>query len=295
MQAISGLLTRHVKGSRKTLKDSETSNRWFSLPREIRDMIYRELLCKNYLIRWSARWKRGRAVCNYPRPLFWFRGTHVHWMGMFWSGHGWMRKKRLFWAEIALLLTSKAISQEAMEIMYKESLFCIYVGQLSERLYRMTPIPPQQLLDRMQNIEVQTCLCDVASETWFKDFKSGHNTFQIFFPCNWCLHEDHTSIFQACQSLVCFKTVTVILELPCVYEDQVEELLELYNSLRKELKAALEPHLGPSWSYDAELEGELSLEFHPRKHVEDVQAALTLGGKQALALEEDVTSEATTR
>lgn len=298
MQAISGLWTRHVKRSRKTLKDSETPNRWFSLPREIRDEIYREVLCKRYLVRWRARWKRGKAVCNEPRPLFWFRGTHVHWMGMFWSGHGWMKKRPLFWAEIALLLTSKAISQEAMEIMYEESLFRVYVGQRLERYRRLTPIPSPQLLDRMKNIEVQSCVCDIlgftASETWFKDFNSGHIN-HISLTCYHCSHDDHTPFLQACQSLVGFKTVTIIVEFFCVYdeEEEEEELLTLYDSIRDDFRDALEPHLGSSQSYDTDRA--FFLEFHPRKHVEDVQTALTIGGGQALALEEDTESGATTR
>ena len=292
------VLTRHINKSPKTPKFSETRNRWFDLPREIRDQIYREILCKRYLISWLARWKRGKVMGNDYRPLFWFRGRHIVWGGLFWSGHVWMKKRRLFWAHIALLLTSKAISQEAIEVMYQGSLFCVYVGQRSERFYRMTPLPPQQLLDRMQHIEIQTCVCDTldftASESWLGNFDGGHtkrNTCRISFPCYYCLHwcENHEPFFRGCQSLIGFKTVTVALELLCADADaeEEEELSEIYNSMRDDFKAALEPLLGPSHSYD--VGNVFSLEFHPRKHLEDVQA-----GGQALLFKEDARSGAIT-
>ena len=65
-----------------------------------------------------------------------------------------------------------------------------------------------------------------------------------------------------------------------------EELPEIYNVMRDDFKAALEPHLGPSQSYDIEYEFclDFCLQFHPRKHVEDVQAALLQSEEQAIAL-----------
>ncbi|CAD6564451.1 MAG: hypothetical protein ASARMPREDX12_002887 [Alectoria sarmentosa] len=296
-------LISHVKKNQKMSKPSETQNRWFSLPREIRDEIYREVLCKRYLIHWPARWKRGKAMGNEDRPLLWSRGQVVLvWTGLFWSGHVWMKKRPLFWADIALLLTSKAISQEAIDIMYKGSLFCVYVGQRPCYRNRMTPLPSQSLLDRMQNIEMGTCVCDTldytASETWFKHFNGGHtkrNTCRISFPCYYCLCwcSDHAPFFRACQSLVGFKTVTVTLELLCADAGEEEEVLsEVYNSMREDFKAALEPHLGPSRSYD--VENVFCLEFHPRKHLEDVQATLPKSGGQALVLEADTEFGATT-
>ena len=84
--------------------------------------------------------------------------------------------------------------------------------------------------------------------------------------------------------------MTLTLELLCADVDEEEELVEVYNSMREDFKAALEPYLGPSRSYD---DGPVfSLEFRPRNHLEDVQAApLTCGG-QALLLEEGTESEA---
>lgn len=296
-------LVRHVQKRQKIPKHSETQNRWFLLPREIRDMVYRELLCKRYLIHRSARWKQGKAFFHEDTPFYWFRGRHYYWRSYWWSGHVFMRKRPLFWADVSLLLTSKAISQEAIEIMYEGSVFSIYVGQPSLRFYRLTPLPPQHLLDRMQNIEMGTCVCDTldfkASEAWFKNFNAGHikrNSCRISFPCYYCLLwcEDeggsHAPFFRACQSLVGFKTVTLTLELLCADVDEEEELVEVYNSMREDFKAALEPYLGPSRSYD---DGPVfSLEFRPRNHLEDVQAApLTCGG-QALLLEEGTESEA---
>lgn len=151
----------------------------------------------------------------------------------------------------------------------------------------------------MQNIEVSTCVCDTldytATETWFKNFNDNHtrrNTCRISFPCYYCLIwcEDHTPFFRASQSFVGFKTVMVTLELLCADADSEEELLEIYDSTREDFKAALEPYLGPSESYDV---GHVfCLEFHPRKHLEDVQAALPKSGGQALVLEEDTESGA---
>lgn len=283
-------LVSQVRKRQKKSKPSESQNLWFTLPREIRDEIYREVLCKNYLIHWPARWKRGKAIFNDDRPLFWFRGRHYSWRGVFWSGYIGMIKKQLFWADIALLLTSKAISQEAMEIMYEGSSFCVYVGQRARRWYPMTPLPPQQVLDRIQNIEMGTCVCNAkddytASETWLKSFNGSHtkrNTCRISFPCYYCLVwcDDHSSFFRACQYLVGFKTVTVTLELLCADADSEEELWEIYNSMREDFKAALEPHLGPGRSYNFGIM--FCLEFHPRKHLENVQSALPTSGSQAL-------------
>ena len=200
-----------------------------------------------------------------------------------------MVKRPCYWADIALLLTSKAISQEAIDIMYEGSLFCVYVDQRSERFYPLTPAPPLQLLNRMQNLEIDMHVCYTqdftASETWFEKFVGSHikrNTCRISFPCYHCLifcenhtPENHTPFFRACQSLVGFKRLTVALELPCADAEFQEELSEVYYSMREDFKAALEPHLGPGCSYD---DGKIfSLEFHPRKYVEDVQAALLLG------------------
>lgn len=292
-----GFVMKHVRKGRKMPEHSETPNRWFTLPREIRDQIYREVLCNRYLIHWPSRWKRGKAVHNDYRPLFWFRGRHVHWMGMFWSGHLWMRKRPLFWADIALLLTSKAICQEATEIMYEGSLFCVYVGQRSERFYRITPLPSPQMSSRIQHLEVGTCVCDTldftATETWFENFNATdikRNTCRISFPCYYCLVwcDSHAPFFRACQSLVGFETVEVALELLYIDAGEEEELLEIYRSMREDFQAALEPHLGPSRSLD--FENVFALEFHPRKHLEDVQAALSKAGAQALVLKEDIGS-----
>ena len=205
-----------------------------------------------------------------------------------------MKKRPLFWANISILLTSKAIYQEAREIMYKESLFCVYVGQRSERLYRITPLPSQHVLSAIQNIEMGTCVCDTedyrASETWFKKFNgrdTKRNSCRISFPCYYCLVwcSDHTPFFRACQSLVGFKTVTVTLEITCADADENEELLEIYNSMREDFQAALEPHLGPSRSYN--VENVFALEFHPRKHLEDTQAAVPDLEHQVPVLKED--------
>ena len=64
------------------------------------------------------------------------------------------------------------------------------------------------------------------------------------------------------------------------------ELLEIYNAMRDDFKTALEPHLGPSQSYDIEYDFclDFCLQFHPRKHLEDVQAALLQSEEQAIGL-----------
>ena len=223
-----------------------------------------------------------------------------------------MRKRPLFWADVSLLLTSKAISQEAIEIMYEGSVFTVYVGQPSLRFYRLTPLPPQHLLDRIQNIEMETCVCDTldfkASEVWFKNFNAGHikrNSCRINFPCYYCLLwcEDeggsHAPFFRACQSLVGFKTVTLDLELLCADADEEDELVEVYSSMREDFKDALEPSLGPSRGYDvgqvfsSEFHSRIfSLEFNPRNHLENVQAARPKCGGQVLLLEEGTDSGA---
>ena len=147
----------------------------------------------------------------------------------------------------------------------------------------------------MQNIEVSTCVCqtldDTVSERWFTEFdgvRTKRNTCRISFPCYYCLVwcEDHTPFFRASQFLVGFKTVIVTLELLHADAGSEAELLEIYNAMRDDFKAALEPHLGPSQSYDIEYEfcWDFCLQFHPRKHLEDVQAALLQSEEQAIGL-----------
>ena len=296
-EAMYRSLVTHVKKGQKTRERSETPNRWFMLPREIRDEIYFQVLCKRYLIHWPARWKQGKRVYHDDRPLFWFRGRLFSWRGWAWSGHIGTVKRPLYWADIALLLTSKAISQEAIEIMYKWSSFSVYVGMRSVRWYRMTPLPPQQLLSRMQNLIVGTCVCDTldytASEKWLKSFHGNdvqRRYCRISFPCYYCLVwcTDHTPFYKACQSLVGFDTVIITLEQLCGDAEDEEELSELYNSMREDFQTALEPHLGPGLSYGAE--NCFCLRFHPRKHLENVRADRSKSGAQALVLEEDKAS-----
>lgn len=204
-----------------------------------------------------------------------------------------MLKRPTSWANVALLLASKAIYQEAIEMMYKESSFCVYVGEKSVRWSRMTPLPSQQLLSRIQNLDVDTCVCNTldytASETWFQKFNGSdakRNSCRILFPCYMCLLwcEDHTPFFRACRSLVGFKTVIIALEQDYKHVDGDAVLIERYNSCREDFQAALEPHLGPGRSYDI---GHLyCLEFHPRKHLEDLLAAPPKLGAQVLGLKE---------
>lgn len=132
-------LVSHVRKSQKKSNPSGTLDRWFTLPREIRDEIYRMILCKRYLIHWPARWKRGKAVFHDDRPLFCLRGWQITWRGVFWSGYIGTKKRQLFWADIALLLTSKAINREAMEIMYEGSLFCVYVRVFGVHVSSLEP------------------------------------------------------------------------------------------------------------------------------------------------------------
>ena len=294
-------LVKHIKKGQKTPQHSEKPNLWFTLPREIRDQIYREVLCKRYLIHRPARWKRGKPVYHDDRPLFWFRGRLYSWRGWAWSGHIGTVKRPLYWAEIALLLTSKAISQEAIQIMYEESGFSVYVGMRSIRWYRMTPLPPQPLLNRMQNLLMSTCVCDTldytAGEKWLQNFNGSdvkRNFCYISFPCYYCLVwcTDHTPFLRGCQSLVGFKKVTITLEHICADAgEEVEDLTEIYNSMRNDFRAALEPHLGPSISRD--VDNFFCLDFHPRKHLEDVQAALLKSEGQPLLPRDEKASDNT--
>lgn len=211
-----------------------------------------------------------------------------------------MKKRPLFWADVSLLLTSKAISKEAIEIMYEGSVFCVYVQETPLQYDDLTPLPSQHLLDRMQMIDIGTCVDDTwdfhASWTWFRTFNASpakRHSCRISFPCYrcliWCQDREgsHAPFFQACRSLVGFKKVLVTLELLCADAGEEEGLVEVYNSMREDFKSALEPHLGPGRSYDFEHDGHVFvLEFRPLKHVEGLQAALPKSGGQALLLKE---------
>ena len=289
MQTINCFLRKRLKKDQSTSKNSETPNRFFTLPREIRDQIYREVLCRRYLLLWSASRKSEGPKCSEQGPLFWFRGTHYHWLGWLWSLHRWMKKRPISWADSGLLVVSKAISREAIEIMYAESLFRAYTGETSERWFPLRPLPSQQTLDRIQNLEIETCVCETLNftetENWFKAFDSRHtkrNFCRITLPCYYCLFwcEDHTPFFRACQTLVGFRRVIVTLELLYVNSEQERAFGERYTSMREEFQAALEPHLGPGRSYN--VGRSLNLEFHPREHLEASQLALLDSEPRAL-------------
>lgn len=167
----------------------------------------------------------------------------------------------------------------------------------------MTPLPSQRVLDRIQNIEMGTCVQHTGdfTETLCKTLGSHtkRNTCRISFPCYDCLvfSEYHPSFFRGCQYLVGFKTVTVTLDILWAdveeYEELLEALLEDCNSTREDFKAALEPHLGPSRAYN--VGNVFFLEFHPRKHLENVQSALPMSGGKPLCLEQDAESGAMAR
>lgn len=294
MQAVRNFLAKHAKKGKKKPK----TNLWFTLPRELRDEIYREALCKRYLIHWPKRWKRGKAMCNHDRRLFECRDPFWTWSGIFWSGHAWMVKRPTFWANVALLLTSKAICQEGIEMMYKESSFCVYMGIQSLLPSRMTPLPSQQLLNRIQNLEMNTCVCATsdltASANWFQKFNGSdtrRNSCRISFPCYSCLifYSDHEPFLRACRSLLGFKTVTITMKQQRKDVDGEEVYFERYNSEREDFRAALEPHLGPGRSYNIghhSIGHHFCLEFRPRKHLEDLQAAPPKSGAQVLRVKE---------
>ena len=274
-------LRNHVTESPKTPKvskdstdpkDSATENLLFTLPRELRNKIYRNVLCSKYLICWPNTWEKGKAVSHVDRPLLRLRRRQFVWRAP-WSGHHTKKIKRLFWADIALLLTSKAISHEGMEIMYQESWFSGYVGQSPESKYRFTPLPSQQILERIQNLEMSMCMCNswnhLASGIWLTYSETMRQTCRISLCCYDCLDKYRHAIFEACHFCIGFRVVTLTLDLDDM-DGGNRTLMELHRSIRENFRDSLEPHLGHSRSY--EIGNVLALDFHPRKHIEVITA-----------------------
>lgn len=109
--------------SDRRMPSSLATSAFFTLPREVRDMMYRELFARFYLIVWPTQWDKSSP-----------RGYHPP------------------FADITLLLVSRAISEEAISVMCKKSVFVL---DLDYYVFDMTQRPSQHIMNRMLNVDIK--------------------------------------------------------------------------------------------------------------------------------------------
>lgn len=238
---------------------------WFSLSREIRDMIYYHLLCKKYLLVWPTLWDKNDPRSYHP-PF----------------------------ADIALPLASNIVCQEATETMYKNSIFVV---DMDYSLFQVTPQPSQNLTDRIQNIDIRLDLqvyrnLERSSRTkaallqkWeqyisaFSDSSIKRNSCEIILMCSVPVPPAFMQerFFRAIKSLTSYKRLMFQLVCPpkafnLTREDAIggysprtphTGTRKDYSEMSQAIKTAFEPHLGAARCYRTC--NVLYLEFLPRK------------------------------
>ena len=222
-----------------TLGDSTYGGALFTLPREVRDEIYRFVVRKRYIIYIT------RPGSDDPLPS---TGKH----------------------ELAILQVSKAINHEASDTLYAESVFRF---SMNLKLFEAFPAPAH-LANRMTNVELDfksytynwehTYAIIDAATAGFADTDIRRNHLHIrFFECNpLVMTRLLTHLSKALNAFISFRTVhiEVFSVCPRYLEGREELLMDLFGffgdlqELRKEtsitiaqqILGLLTPTLGPA-------------------------------------------------
>lgn len=245
------------------LGNSQHGGALFTLPRELRDEIYRLLVKKRYII--------------YITP---HEDNHV------------TTEKH----DLAILEVSQAVSSEALEILYSEAVFCFSVDFRSDDY----PRRPSQLTNRIKNVEFNIiglgiCPALCSSQTpclrhldhpdifyhsamaKFTDAEIAGNSVRIrLLLCDPDSIEDlFVSTFETLKVFMGFRTITIEVvpisvssrELGMSKREQwvFPWLSKEHDSqIGQEVKSSLEPTLGPAAE---EYHGDVQhLTFHPGKN-----------------------------
>ncbi|CAD6575266.1 MAG: hypothetical protein ASARMPREDX12_007174 [Alectoria sarmentosa] len=231
----------------------------FTLPRELRDEIYRFVVKGSYLI----RVRNGKAYT-----------TAVN-----------IRE-----SDFGIFKVSKAISQEASDIYYSESDFLFVIDFCHRKMIRL----PTKLTDRMKNVKLiltDTSILRLVRRSITFDrikticnagivpFTSAHiprNTLGIELICDgpYTIDMLRIHLFETFKAMTGFRTVTIEIskdlsfrtESVMMTEKEFEELIfQMLAGISQELKKTLEPTLGPA--IEETRRAVWYLTFHPREHM----------------------------
>lgn len=240
--------------------DQRNGGALFTIPREIRDEIYRMPVKRHYIAFPAVNSPRNCKciICrsNTEKP------------------------------DLAILRVSRAISDEAQEMIYSESLF-----EYQNRDYYNAPSskPPAQLVNRMRKVLVSIGGLRLKNRYSVSlgiyegtiDSLSGdrvvrhscHIQFLIHRPNDIDLVTRH--LLPRLAMLTGFRTILVQVSLQDGFHLYMTNERDGYEArleqVRKIMEDALEPSLGPAMiSYDSLT---ISLRFHPREHLPSILRA----------------------
>ncbi len=170
-------------------------------PAELRNMIYRYLVCKTYLIYWPLWEERYPSGLDTDLPL----------------------PKAL--VESRIFQVSKATRKEALALFYAESTFRYWVDRTRKSYHYRDACPGKEILDLVQNIEIHVSVPNLLSDVpslvtaqtceeiadKLNDTSILRNSLLIrFYDCDAPAFNDNIfPLFKALAKLTKFRTVTV--------------------------------------------------------------------------------------
>ena len=245
----------------------------FTLPRELRDEIYRLLVKGRHTVYIPLEMESGGKFILKP-------GSVAH-------------EK----PDLVILQTSRAISREAQEVLYSESVFRYCMNFQADKALE----PSAQLVSRMKKVKM--IVSSLASESDHYMYRSTHPSYQrrmaaicqatidgftgahiLRDTCHVTFVDFKPDMIEPliCDILpkmrVCTGFRTVLMEVSL--DDQYEALVRWEKSqrtgsegkttakverIRQAIKSAMEPTLGPATKVKDGCR--ISLKFHPRQHV----------------------------
>ena len=257
---------------------------FLSLPREIRDEIYRLLVKGDHIA--AGQLKR----CKTKRTSL----------------------------KLAVLRVSKLINEEAMDVFYSESTFHFNMYHENREGRESTALfAPPAAIDRMMNIDINIKMDDLqvyldndGSAALFDRYfmrrqiwntamncitraESRRNT--IWIRCRSCSFDITTKMprwmYTSLGLLSQFRTVVVVLSPPfltriredgfALRTDKSAEHLETLESNTEAIKNCVQPSLGPAVTGHRQHPGHhqyaTTLEFHPQEHLSKIPSAETDG------------------
>lgn len=276
-------------------KSSTTPQKgFFSLPREIRDEVYRLLVRGDYIAAGQppSGQSKSNASCTAATTSL----------------------------KLAVLRVSKSINEEATDIFYSESTFQfnIYKGSMKgrdtttlfvsrEAVYQMMNIDINIVMDDLElyldsiGLDSLFALHDQRRQIWnslMRCITRGETRREtICIRCRSCSPDVLTKMsrwmYTSLERLTQFRTVVVVLSPPLIVEtsdkgtthgtEQSVEHLETLESCMKRIKHCLQHELGPAVASHKHHPGHLQyasmLEFHPQEHLSKILRAETTNWK----------------
>lgn len=265
------------------LGDSKHGGALFTLPREIRDEIYRLLVKGSYLVFAPSEAEHGGSVSvTHPQ-------TYAN-------------------PDLVILLISQAISREAQDLLYSESVFRYSVDFYAFEI----PKPPIQAMSRIQNLKISighlmpgsvsyhryqtddptyrphmAAICEATIGN-FTGVQILRNTFHIrlYGSKSSVIEPLANYIFPKLNELNGFRAILVEVYLgdDCdMFKRREqsenmgsnEEITADIERVKDAIKDAMEPTLGPATTSNTCFNTgfKIYLEFHPREHVPTILRA----------------------